>query len=56
MLESGYFQDLGISALWLTPFNKGADGTYMASDNENDPDCIMPMPSLVTDRWKILFL
>ena len=35
MLESGYFQDLGVSALWLTPFNAGADGTYIASDNEH---------------------
>ena len=33
MLESGYFQQLGVSALWLTPFNTGADGTYLASDN-----------------------
>ena len=32
-LESGYFQDLGVSALWLTPFNTGANGTYLASDN-----------------------
>ena len=35
MLESDYFQELGISALWLTPFNEGAEGSYVASDNEH---------------------
>ena len=35
MLESGYFEELGVSALWLTPFNKGAEGSFVASDNEH---------------------
>ena len=35
MLESNYFQELGVSALWLTPFNKGAEGSFIASDNEH---------------------
>ena len=35
MLESGYFEELGVSALWLTPFNKGAEGSFLASDNEH---------------------
>ena len=35
MLESNYFQELGVSAIWLTPFNRGADGSFVASDNEH---------------------
>ena len=35
MLESGYFEELGVSALWLTPFNRGAEGSFLASDNEH---------------------
>ena len=35
MLESNYFLELGVSALWLTPFNGGAEGSFIASDNEH---------------------
>ena len=35
MLESSYFEELGVSALWLTPFNRGAEGSFIASDNEH---------------------
>ena len=27
MIQSGYFTNLGVNALWLTPFNTAADGT-----------------------------
>lgn len=33
MIESGYFDELGVRALWLTPFNQGTDGVFVASDN-----------------------
>ena len=36
MIESGYFDDLGVSALWLTPFNTAADGTGKAADGVHD--------------------
>lgn len=32
-IRSGYFDDLGVRALWLTPFNTGAQGAEIASDN-----------------------
>ena len=35
MLESNYFEELGVSALWLTPFNSGAEGSFAASDNQH---------------------
>ena len=35
MIESGYFNSLGVNALWLTPFNQAADGTGMAADNQH---------------------
>ena len=28
VIESGYFNELGVKALWLTPFNQGAEGAY----------------------------
>lgn len=31
-IEAGYFDALGVSALWLTPFNQGAEGAYIAGD------------------------
>lgn len=31
-IRSGYFNDLGIRALWLNPVNTGADGMWIASD------------------------
>ena len=36
MIESGYFADLGVNALWLTPFNAAADGTGKAADGVHD--------------------
>ena len=36
MIESGYFNSLGVNALWLTPFNQAADGTGMAADNQHE--------------------
>ena len=36
MIESGYFEDLGVNALWLTPFNTAADGTGKAADGVHD--------------------
>jgi glycosidase len=32
-LRDGYFDALGVRALWLTPFNKNPDGSYLADDN-----------------------
>ena len=31
-IRSGYFNELGIRALWLNPVNTGADGVWIASD------------------------
>ena len=36
MIESGYFDDLGVNALWLTPFNTAATGTGKAADGVHD--------------------
>ncbi len=36
MIESGYFADLGVNALWLTPFNTAAGGTGKAADGVHD--------------------
>ena len=36
MIESGYFADLGVNALWLTPFNTAASGTGKAADGVHD--------------------
>jgi neopullulanase len=33
-IESGYFDELGIRALWITPFNTGALGTYPDASGE----------------------
>ena len=30
MIESGYFTELGVNALWLTPFNEATNGTGLA--------------------------
>jgi glycosidase len=35
MIQSGYFANLGVNALWLTPFNAAADGTELAADEQN---------------------
>ena len=35
MIQSGYFTDLGVNALWLTPFNAAANGTGLASDGQH---------------------
>ena len=35
-IESGYFADLGVNALWLTPFNTAANGTGKAADGVHD--------------------
>ncbi len=31
-IQSGYFSNLGVNALWLTPFNENANGTGLAAD------------------------
>ena len=36
MIESGYFETLGVGALWLSPFNTAAEGTGKAADGEHD--------------------
>ena len=36
MIESGYFDELGVGALWLSPFNTAAEGTGKAADGVHD--------------------
>jgi glycosidase len=36
MIESGYFDNLGVGALWLSPFNTAAEGTGKAADGVHD--------------------
>jgi len=36
MIQAGYFADLGVNALWLTPFNTAANGTGKAADGVHD--------------------
>ncbi|MBT4059823.1 MAG: hypothetical protein HOE69_05905 [Euryarchaeota archaeon] len=36
MIQSGYFDDLGVNALWLTPFNTAANGTGIAGDGQHE--------------------
>ena len=36
MIESGYFSDMGVNVLWLTPFNTAANGTGKAADGIHD--------------------
>ena len=35
-IESGYFEELGVNVLWLTPFNTNAQGTGLAGDGVHD--------------------
>ena len=35
-IQSGYFANLGVNALWLTPFNTNAQGTGIAADGVHD--------------------
>ena len=35
-IQSGYFADLGVNVLWLTPFNTNAQGTGLAADGVHD--------------------
>ena len=35
MIESGYFNDLGINALWISPFNTNPTGSYIAADGQH---------------------
>ena len=35
-IESGYFSNLGVNVLWLTPFNTNAEGTGLAADGIHD--------------------
>ncbi|CAI8245652.1 MAG: Cyclomaltodextrin glucanotransferase [Methanobacteriota archaeon] len=35
-IESGYFSEMGVNVLWLTPFNTGANGTGKAADGIHD--------------------
>ncbi len=32
MIESGYFENLGINAIWLSPLNTNPNGSYLARD------------------------
>ena len=36
MINAGYFDELGVNALWLTPFNTAANGTGKAADGVHD--------------------
>ena len=36
MIESGYFAELGVNVLWLTPFNTAANGTGLAADGVHE--------------------
>ena len=36
MIETGYFEQLGVNALWLTPLNTAANRTGGASDGQHD--------------------
>ena len=36
MIQSGYFTNLGVNALWLTPFNEAANGTGLAADGVHE--------------------
>ena len=36
MIQSGYFSNMGVNALWLTPFNAAANGTGKAADGVHD--------------------
>ena len=35
-IQSGYFAELGVNVLWLTPFNTNAQGTGIAADGVHD--------------------
>ena len=35
MIESGYFNDLGVNALWISPFNTNPTGSYIAADGQH---------------------
>ena len=35
-IQSGYFAELGVNVLWLTPFNTNAQGTGIAGDGVHD--------------------
>ena len=35
-IQSGYFANLGVNVLWLTPFNTNAQGTGIAADGVHD--------------------
>ena len=35
-IEAGTFTDLGVNALWLTPFNTAANGTGLAADGVHE--------------------
>ena len=35
-IQSGYFAELGVNVLWLTPFNTNAQGTGLAGDGVHD--------------------
>ncbi len=36
MINNGYFSDLGVNALWLSPFNTAANGTGTAGDGQHE--------------------
>ncbi len=36
MIRSGHFTNLGVNALWLTPFNSAANGTGSSSDGQHE--------------------
>ena len=35
MIQAGYFTDLGVNALWISPFNTNPTGSYAAADGQH---------------------
>ena len=35
MIEAGYFTELGVNALWISPFNTNPNGSYLAADGQH---------------------
>ena len=35
MIESGYFTEMGVNVLWISPFNTNPSGSYMAADEQH---------------------
>tara|TARA_B100001741_G_scaffold112163_1_gene92152 strand:- start:1445 stop:3835 length:2391 start_codon:yes stop_codon:yes gene_type:complete len=35
MIDSGYFNDMGVNVLWISPFNTNPNGSYIAADGQH---------------------